>query len=58
MAIGDDKTDEDMFRILAGRAYTIKIGSGHTLAQYHLTDQVEVLKLLGDLVEETNLVNS
>ena len=26
MAVGDDKTDEDMFKALAGRATTVKIG--------------------------------
>jgi trehalose 6-phosphate synthase/phosphatase len=58
MAIGDDKTDEDMFRVLADRAYTVKIGSGHTLAQYHLTDQIEVLRLLTEFIDETELVRS
>lgn len=46
LAIGDDKTDEDMFRALADRAVTIKIGSGHTLAQYNLSNQSEVYMLL------------
>jgi trehalose 6-phosphate synthase/phosphatase len=46
LAIGDDKTDEDMFRALADTAFTIKIGSGHTLAQYYLSNQREVLRLL------------
>jgi trehalose 6-phosphate synthase/phosphatase len=50
MAVGDDKTDEDMFRALADKAVTIKIGSGNTLAQYSLTDQVEVIRLLNQLV--------
>jgi trehalose 6-phosphate synthase/phosphatase len=48
LAIGDDKTDEDMFRVLGDKGYTIKIGSGHTHAQYHLPGQTEVLKLLAD----------
>ncbi len=52
MAVGDDKTDEDMFRALAEKAVTIKIGSGHTLAQYNLTNQSEVLKLLNSLAME------
>jgi trehalose 6-phosphate synthase/phosphatase len=56
LAVGDDKTDEDMFRILTDSAYTIKIGSGHTSAQYHLTDQIEVLQLLTQFVGEWELV--
>jgi trehalose 6-phosphate synthase/phosphatase len=58
LAVGDDKTDEDMFRILSDDAYTIKIGSGHTSAQYHLTDQIEVLRLLTQFVDESELVGS
>lgn len=50
MAVGDDKTDEDMFRALAGKAVTIKIGTGHTLAQYNLSNQTEVLQLLNQLI--------
>ncbi len=60
MAIGDDKTDEDMFRILSENAcaYTIKIGPGHTQAQFHLTDQLEALRLLSEFVDESELVDS
>jgi trehalose 6-phosphate synthase/phosphatase len=54
MAIGDDKTDEDMFRVLAGKGYTLKIGSGHTLANYHLADQSEVLSLLREFPGVSN----
>jgi trehalose 6-phosphate synthase/phosphatase len=49
MAVGDDKTDEDMFKVLDQNAYTIKIGQGHTLANYFLKDQKEMTKLLNDL---------
>jgi trehalose 6-phosphate synthase/phosphatase len=49
MAIGDDKTDEDMFKALADHAVTIKIGAGHTAAQYNLTNQHEVINLLHQL---------
>ncbi len=50
LAVGDDKTDEDMFRALAGKAITIKIGSGNTAAQYSLSGQTEVIRLLNQLV--------
>jgi trehalose 6-phosphate synthase/phosphatase len=58
MAVGDDKTDEDMFRVLAGKAYTIKIGSGHTVAQYHLTEQQDVLTLLSEFIDESVLIDA
>jgi trehalose 6-phosphate synthase/phosphatase len=51
MAVGDDKTDEDMFKALADKAVTIKIGSGHTAAQYNLSNQVEVIHLLNQLIK-------
>ena len=51
MAVGDDKTDEDMFKALAERAITVKIGPGHTAAQYNLSDQAEVLHLLNQLIK-------
>lgn len=50
LAVGDDKTDEDMFRALAGKAVTIKIGRGNTTAQYSLAGQAEVIRLLNHLV--------
>jgi trehalose 6-phosphate synthase/phosphatase len=58
LAVGDDKTDEDMFRALADKAITIKIGSGHTLAQYNLANQTEVLRLLQHLVHEMLMIHS
>jgi trehalose 6-phosphate synthase/phosphatase len=50
MAVGDDKTDEDMFRALADRAITIKIGKGHTIARYSLANYTEVIRLLNKLL--------
>lgn len=46
ICFGDDTTDEDMFRILRDKGYTIKVGSGTTAAQYTLWSQKEVLPLL------------
>jgi trehalose 6-phosphate synthase/phosphatase len=56
LAIGDDKTDEDMFRALSEKAITIKIGSGHTLAKYSLTNQSEVITLIMLLARESNMI--
>jgi trehalose 6-phosphate synthase/phosphatase len=50
LAVGDDKTDEDMFRALADKAVTIKIGAGNTMAHYSLSDYMEVIRLLNQLV--------
>ena len=43
LVIGDDKTDEDMFRALSDRAITIKVGHGHTQARYSIPDQSAVI---------------
>ena len=46
LCIGDDTTDEDMFKVLREKAYTIKIGSGNTAAGYTLLTQQDVYPLL------------
>lgn len=46
LCMGDDTTDEDMFKALQSKAYTIKVGNGSTAADYNLTSQAEVLPLL------------
>ncbi|HEU4632660.1 MAG TPA: bifunctional alpha,alpha-trehalose-phosphate synthase (UDP-forming)/trehalose-phosphatase [Flavisolibacter sp.] len=46
LCIGDDTTDEDMFRLLRDKGYTIKIGRGNTAAQYTILSQREVFPFL------------
>jgi trehalose 6-phosphate synthase/phosphatase len=48
LVVGDDKTDEDMFRSLADRALTIKVGPGHSVAQYSVANQQDIIRLLND----------
>jgi trehalose 6-phosphate synthase/phosphatase len=50
LAIGDDKTDEDLFRALPPQALTVKVGVTASLAQYNLKDQQHVIKLMGHLL--------
>lgn len=49
LCIGDDYTDEDMFRSLSEETYTINVGSGETLAKYQLPDVKNVLEFLTSL---------
>lgn len=49
MAIGDDVTDEDMFKALPPDGYGIKVGPGRTAADYRLPDAAAVLRLLRKL---------
>jgi len=51
MAIGDDRTDEDIFTELNDR-YTIKVGIGTTAAKYRVKTPEEVRNLLKTLVQE------
>ncbi|MDQ7826010.1 MAG: bifunctional alpha,alpha-trehalose-phosphate synthase (UDP-forming)/trehalose-phosphatase [Candidatus Eremiobacteraeota bacterium] len=51
LAIGDDQTDEDMFRAFSEPAYTIKVGMGSTQARYAVKDHRDVLNLLGSFAD-------
>lgn len=51
LVVGDDKTDEDMFRSLADKALTIKVGPGHSVARYSVANQQDIIKLLHDFAE-------
>ncbi len=51
LAIGDDWTDEDMFKILPETAYSIKVGRAQSQAKYNLTDQDDVIDLLQELAK-------
>jgi trehalose 6-phosphate synthase/phosphatase len=49
LCVGDDTTDEDMFKALEGKAYTIKVTNGASAAQYTILSQQQVLPLLNHL---------
>lgn len=46
LAMGDDVTDEDMFRALPHEAVTVKVGNVSECAHYNLLSQADVLPLL------------
>jgi trehalose 6-phosphate synthase/phosphatase len=46
LAIGDDWTDEDLFRALPESACTIKVGMAQSRAQYNVANHSEVVNLL------------
>ena len=46
LAMGDDTTDEDMFKALPKNAVTIKIGYVSEAAGYNMPSQTEVLPFL------------
>ena len=49
LCVGDDTTDEDMFKALQDKGCTIKIGTGPTAAKYNIATQAEVLDFLVEL---------
>ncbi|WP_394824138.1 bifunctional alpha,alpha-trehalose-phosphate synthase (UDP-forming)/trehalose-phosphatase [Pendulispora albinea] len=50
LAIGDDRTDEDMFRALPPNGIAIHVGQGRSAAQYRLADPSAVSVLLRALI--------
>lgn len=51
MAVGDDITDEDLFRILPETAYTVRVGMNPSFARYNVKEMSALLKLLKTLGE-------
>jgi trehalose 6-phosphate synthase/phosphatase len=52
LALGDDWTDEDLFRAMPGTAYSIKVGLQQSHARFNLRDQAEVVQLLEELARQ------
>ena len=50
LAIGDDKTDEELFSALPDNAITIKVGKETTKARYSFTNQSAVIEFLEKLI--------
>lgn len=51
LAIGDDKTDEELFAALPDTAVTIKVGKGPTLASYNFLKQSSVVSFIEKMIE-------
>jgi trehalose 6-phosphate synthase/phosphatase len=50
LAVGDDRTDEDMFAALPEPFVTVKVGGGPTAARYRIADPSAVRRVLASLV--------
>ncbi len=53
LTLGDDWTDEDLFRVLPESAYSIRVGITQSHAKYNLPSHEEVLGLLAELARVT-----
>jgi len=51
VAIGDDRTDEDLFRALPAASATVVVGSRPSCARFRVADHREVRRILRGLVE-------
>ena len=49
LGVGDDATDEDLFRVLPPSAYSIRVGLTQSYARYNVADQAEALRLVESL---------
>jgi len=49
MAIGDDRTDEDLFKALPPTAWSLKVGFSASAAKFNLASSGEVIALLKEL---------
>lgn len=58
LCIGDDTTDEDMFRLMKDRGFTLKVGRGNTAAAYTIPSQKEVVPLLQGLLQQVRQESS
>jgi trehalose 6-phosphate synthase/phosphatase len=57
LCIGDDATDEDMFRAMRDKAYTIKIGRANTSAEYTILSQNDVFPFLKRFIQPVQQKN-
>ncbi len=51
LGIGDDKTDEDMFRALPETAFSVRVGMANTTARYYLANHTAVRLVLRELLD-------
>lgn len=51
LAIGDDLTDEDLFKVIPQQAFTIKVGLTKSNSKFNVPSYVEVRELLKQLTE-------
>jgi trehalose 6-phosphate synthase/phosphatase len=57
VAIGDDRTDEDLFRALSPSSLTVAVGRPSTSARYRVDDHRAVRHLLRSLLPEPGLID-
>jgi len=51
LGIGDDWTDEDLFRALPPAAFSVRVGVANTAARFYLGNHTAVRRMLRELIE-------
>ncbi len=51
LAVGDDQADEDLFKVMPEKSYSIKVGLSKSYAKFNLRNHREVVQLLTDLTK-------
>ena len=51
LAMGNDKTDEELFRVMPKNAYSIKVGNSPSYAKFHINNPKEAIELLNEFTE-------
>jgi trehalose 6-phosphate synthase/phosphatase len=54
-AIGDDRTDEELFRALPASSATVAVGSGPSCARFRVADHREVRRILRALITDARV---
>jgi trehalose 6-phosphate synthase/phosphatase len=57
LALGDDYTDEDVFKALPDNAITIKIGNNVSAAKFYMRSPTEARALLKHLTEQSHMAH-
>ncbi|MCI0607168.1 bifunctional alpha,alpha-trehalose-phosphate synthase (UDP-forming)/trehalose-phosphatase [bacterium] len=53
LALGDDRTDEDLFRVLPDSAHSIKVGRAPSHAKFNLRSHLDARELIQDLIKKS-----
>jgi trehalose 6-phosphate synthase/phosphatase len=53
LAVGDDWTDEDLFRALPPAAFSVRVGMANTAARYYISNPVAVRRMLREMTSPT-----
>jgi trehalose 6-phosphate synthase/phosphatase len=55
MALGDDNTDEDLFKVIPRTGFTVKVGCNPTNARFNIRDQSQIYEILTLLIGTSEL---